>query len=209
MSEGPELLGRRGATIRRGHLVPVPFARPPRLRRPAFPLQGGARPKVRDPRAAQPDAMTVPGSSYMGQDSPQTLRDGLAEYYATHPELFLPDQMPADEAELFRQHDAAHVLFACDTTIRGEILIDSWAIFGSTLGLRGYFDYLKLPQVNLVLLQAGSFRLAFELLRSLPNVVRIIRRCARFTGKWYWRNYEKHLDRPLCEIRAQFNIRVL
>ncbi|HME69019.1 MAG TPA: hypothetical protein VKM54_04035 [Myxococcota bacterium] len=153
--------------------------------------------------------MTVPGPNYLRQESLQTLRDGLAEYYASHPELFLPDQMPADEARLFREHDAAHVLFGCGITIRGEILIDTWAIFGSTLGLRGYLEYLKLPQVNLVLLQAGSFRLAVELLRSLPNVFRIIRRCARFTEKWHWRNYEKHLDLPLRDIRAQFNIRVL
>ncbi len=210
MSEDRRPLGRAGAAIRCGRLVPAPFARPSRLgqawTQAPHALQGRA---PRDLPCPEPGAKTVPGSNYLGQESLQTLRDGLAEYYAAHPELFLPDQMPADEAELFRQHDAAHVLFACRTTIRGEILIDTWALFGSTLGLRGYFDYLKLPQVSLVLLQAGSVRLALELLYSLPNVVRIIRRCARFTEKWHWRNYEKHLDRPLREIRAQFNIRVL
>jgi hypothetical protein len=215
MSEGPERLDGRGAAIRCWRFLSESLARPLRPRQVAFRTQAPralparARPEARDSRTAERDAMTVPGSSYMEQESPETLRDGLAEYYAAHPELFLPDQMPADEAELFRQHDAAHVLFACGITIRGEILIDTWAIFGSTLGVRGYLDYLKLPQVSLVLLQAGSFRLAVELLRSLPNVVRILRRCARFTEKWHWRNYEQHLDRPLREIRAQFNIRVL
>ena len=153
--------------------------------------------------------MTLPCPSYMRQESRQTLRDGMAEYYASYPELFPPDEMPADEAKLFREHDAAHVLFACSITIRGEILIDTWAIFGSTLGIKGYLEYLKLPQVNFVLLRAGSVRLAVELLRSLPGVARVILRCIRFKEKWRWQSYEKHLDRPLHEIRTQFNIRVL
>ena len=50
--------------------------------------------------------------SYAEQDSSQSLREGLAEYYARNPNLLDPSTLPADAEELFRQHDAGHALGA-------------------------------------------------------------------------------------------------
>jgi ubiquinone biosynthesis protein Coq4 len=146
---------------------------------------------------------------YTSQDSEQTLREGLAEYRACNPGLLDPKSMTPEAAALFEQHDAAHVVFGCDTTLRGETLVDTWTIFGSSIGLRGYLAYLRLPQVNQVFSEAGRLRILIELLRCSPDVVRVIARSRRMARAWPWREWERHLDRPLRKLREEFAIRVV
>lgn len=150
--------------------------------------------------------MSASSLRYTSQSSSQTLREGLAEYYEHNPALLDPAHMNPEAARLFRQHDAAHVVFGCDTSLRGETLIDTWTIFGSTIGLRGYLAYLKLPQVNQLFAQAGARRIASEMLRCLPDIVRVVWRSLRLRRKWPWRGYADHLDRSLVEIRESFGI---
>lgn len=147
--------------------------------------------------------------AYARQDSPQTLREGLGEYRARNPALLDAETMPADAAALFRQHDAAHVLFGCDTSLRGETLVDTWTIFASSIGLRGYLAYLKLPQVNQVFAEAGPLRIALVGARCLPDALRVVWRSRRVVPKWPWTGYERYLDRPLGELRDEFRIRVV
>lgn len=147
--------------------------------------------------------------AYAAQDSAQTLREGLAEYYRGNPALLQPAQMEPHTAELFRQHDAAHVVFGCDTSIRGETLVDTWTILGSTLGLRGYFEYLELPQVNQIFAETGYLRIALEMARCAPALARVAWRSQRLAAKWPWREFEQRLDEPLAEIRTRFAIRVV
>jgi hypothetical protein len=153
--------------------------------------------------------MTPLDPEYTRQDSSQTLREGLAEYRACNPGLLDPEGMDAGAAALFRQHDAAHVVFGCDTTVRGETLVDTWTIFGSSIGLRGYLGYFELPQVNRVFSEAGYGRIATTMMRCLPDLARVIWRSRRLSAKWPWREYEQHLDRPLRDIRADFNVQVV
>jgi ubiquinone biosynthesis protein Coq4 len=146
---------------------------------------------------------------YTSQSSSQTLREGLAEYYEHNPALLDPAHMNPEAARLFRQHDAAHVVFGCDTSLRGETLIDTWTIFASTIGLPGYLAYLKLPQVKQLFAQAGARRIATELLRFLPDLVRVVWRSRRLRRKWPWHDHGEQLDRPLAEIREDFGIRIV
>jgi ubiquinone biosynthesis protein Coq4 len=160
---------------------------------------------------ARPDTVEAPkpGLGYVRQDSPQTLREGLAEYYARNPQLLDPARMPADAAALFRQHDIAHVVFGCDTTLRGETVVDTWTIFATSIGLRGYRDYLKLSQVSDLFAQTGYWRMATEFIRCIPDVLRVVWRSRQVTRKWPWRDYGDHLERPLRDIREQFNLRLV
>ena len=153
--------------------------------------------------------MVVGPSQYVIQDSSQTLREGIAEYYGRNPGLLDPESMPDGVAALFRQHDAGHVVFGCDTSLRGETLIDTWTVLGSTAGLRGYVEYFKYPQVNQVFARVGYFRIALEFLRCLPDVGRVIMLSRRLSSKWPWQDYERYLDDSLRELRCQFNIRVV
>ncbi|MEM7411961.1 MAG: hypothetical protein AAF430_17155 [Myxococcota bacterium] len=146
---------------------------------------------------------------YAEQNSSQSLREGLAEYYARNPDILDPAELPAGAEALFRQHDAGHVVFGCDTSLRGETLIDTWTLVGSTLGVRGYLEYLKQPQVNQIFSDAGYGRIAMESLRCLPDVVRVLVRSRRLSSRWPWEAYDDHLDRPLDEIRREFNIHVV
>jgi hypothetical protein len=146
---------------------------------------------------------------YLDQESEQTLGEAIGEYYARHPELLDPESMSPRAAELFREHDAAHVAFGCDTSLRGETLVDTWTVFGSAAGLRGYLEYFRYPQVNQVFAQTGYARIALALLRCLPDVARVIARSRRLSAKWPLGEYSRRIDQPLRELRREFNIRVV
>jgi len=146
---------------------------------------------------------------YTRGSSSQTLRAGLEEYYRENPGLLDPQRMDAAAAALFRSHDAAHVVFGCDTTLRGETLIDLWTIFASTIGLRGYLAYLRLPQVQALFAEVGLVQIAIELARCTPDALRVIARSRRLSAKWPWDDYRAHLDERLADLRRSFHIRVL
>jgi hypothetical protein len=146
---------------------------------------------------------------YLEEGSTQHLSEGIAEYYAHNPALLDPSRLPLDAAELFRQHDAGHVVFACDTSPRGETLIDTWTIFATTAGLRGYLQYFKYPQVNQIFAETGYWRLAVEFVRCVPDVFRVLLRSRRMPARWPWQHYGRYLDRTLSDIRREFNIHVL
>ena len=146
---------------------------------------------------------------YLAPDCDLTLREALAEYRALNPGLLVPSQLTPEAAELFRQHDAGHVVFGCDTSLRGETLIDTWTLVGTTAGLRGYLKYFGLPQVNQIFAEAGYWRIALESLRCVPDVVRVLARSRRQVRRWPWADYERHLERPLAEIRREFGIRIV
>ncbi len=153
--------------------------------------------------------MSTAALRYVEADSRQSLREGIAEYYAHNSALLDPAGLPAELAELFRQHDAGHVIFGCDTSLRGETLIDTWTIFATTAGLRGYLEYFKHPQVNQLFAEAGYGRMVREFLRCVPDVLRVLVRSRRLSARWPWPNYERHLDRSLSDIRREYAIRVV
>jgi len=148
-------------------------------------------------------------TKYTDQHSTQTLREAIAEYYACNPALLDPEGMPERVRQLFRQHDAGHVVFGCDTSLRGETRIDSWTLLATTAGIRGYIEYFKYPQVNQIFRETGYVRIAVESARCLPDIGRVIWRSRWMRAKWPWAEYERYLDRPLTEIREEFGIAVL
>ena len=151
--------------------------------------------------------------AYIRQDSPQSLREAIVEYYDCNAEcnasLLDPDGLPSGVEELFRCHDAGHVVFGCDTTLRGETLIDTWTIFGSTAGIRGYLEYFNYPQVNQIFADAGYMQILLAFLRCFPDVFRVLARSRKMASRWPWRDYGQYLDTSLCDLREQFNIQVI
>lgn len=146
---------------------------------------------------------------YTDPTSTQTLREALDEYYDSNASLLRAEDLPVATAEMFKCHDAGHVVFGCDTSIRGETLIDTWTIFGSTAGLRGYAAYFKYPEVNAIFADTGIQAIAAGFFRCLPDVVRVVARGLRLQRKWPWASYTRFLDTPLREIRHEFGIRVV
>jgi hypothetical protein len=150
-----------------------------------------------------------PAPDYTRQRSQLTLREALGEYYDSNPQLADPSGMPDGAATLFRQHDAGHVVFGCDTSLAGEVRIDSWTIFASTIGMGGYLEYLKYPQVNQIFEEAGYLRIVIASLRCLPDVAKIALRSWQMSKRWPWQDYELFLDRMLCDIRDEYGVRVI
>ena len=146
--------------------------------------------------------------NYVEEGSTQSLGEGLAEYYAAN-SLLDPSALPEEVGDLFRQHDAGHVIFGCDISLRGETLIDTWTILATTAGVRGYLEYLRHPQVTEIFSDAGYGRIVLEFIRCLPDFGRVLVRSQRVSAKWPWQDWELYLDRSLVEIRREFNIRVV
>lgn len=147
---------------------------------------------------------------YQQQDSAQTLREALDEYYAQSPELLTESNTDSTVVtDLFKPHDIVHVIFGCNISIHDETLADAWTIFGSTVGLRTYLAYLKYPETTDVLQDSGYYRVFREFLQAIPDVVTVFRRTRKMLKKWPWRGYEAYLDQSLKTIRQDFGIQIL
>lgn len=148
-------------------------------------------------------------NEYCEQHSQQTLAEGLAEYYATMPNLLPPEQLSPESQELFIPHDACHVVFGCDTSIHDEALVDTWTMFGSDVGIKRYLAYLKNPDAKQIFDDTGWWTMLKLSLSALPDLVRVIWRSRRMLSRWPWEHHTLYMHRRLDDIRKEFGIRVI
>jgi hypothetical protein len=116
--------------------------------------------------------------------------------------------MSAAAREFFRCHDAAHVVFGCDTTLTNEGVVKLWSFFGTTAGLGLLRDYNS-PESKEIYQQIGPADVLTTTVQLLPLVPRVLVRCARMKKRWPWAEFEASLERKLVEIRAEYGIEVL
>ncbi|MEM7726551.1 MAG: hypothetical protein AAF208_09280 [Cyanobacteria bacterium P01_A01_bin.45] len=146
---------------------------------------------------------------YQQQNSSQTLEEALEEYYSSFQELITEKNSKPKVAKLFRFHDVAHVIFGCDTSIKEETLTDTWTIFGSTVTLTEYMEYLKYPETTQVFQKEGFLQVMWSLIVSLPTVFKVIFRTFKMKKKWLFWDYKPYLNHSLKSIREEFNIQVM
>lgn len=123
------------------------------------------------------------------QDSPQTLAEGISEYYAANPGLRKGRAMSPEAQHFFRCHDAAHVIFGCSTSLDDEAIVKIASIFGASEGLRvlrGYRLHESLQIYKQIRLGAALTSIA----RSVVLVPRTVLCCLRQRSKWPWADYE-------------------
>jgi hypothetical protein len=140
--------------------------------------------------------------------STQTLAEGLAEYFAAHPDLKREEQLASREArQFFRSHDIVHVLYGCGTSMPDEAVVKLASLLGTTGGLRilrGYTHhetldiYRRLPWPSTLV----------ALLASPYLIARTIWRCSRQRRRWPWIENEQFMNVRLDELRTMFGIRV-
>lgn len=147
--------------------------------------------------------------AYMKQDATLTLREGLEEYYGTIDGLITEDNADPEVAALFRFHDTCHVVFGCDTSLRGEALADTWSIFGSTVTLRMYQRYLSLQETKSIFASMTLQDMLAALTSSTTAVPVAFWRAQHMAKKWPFLDHEAYLDMPLHELRAEFGIEVV
>jgi hypothetical protein len=145
---------------------------------------------------------------YQRLDTKLTLEEGLREYYASRDGLVGGRGTSATAREFFRCHDAAHVVFACDTTLRDEAIVKVWSAFGTTAGPR-LLRFYRLPESQEVYEQIQWSDVLRTAIRSVGVVPRVLWRCLRMRKRWPWSEFEAYLGVPLVEIRREHGVRPL
>lgn len=167
---------------------------------------------------SMPAAVAVPRCRYQDPDTTLTLAEGLAEYRAAHPELFDPTELSAqkelgDLGRFFAAHDACHVLFGLDTSLGDEALADTWTLCATDVKwaeLRSYYrneDQKKF--FNNLIRDIGWWAVTRHSIAAIPRVLRALWRSRKMPKRWELHNWAAHLDVPLFQLCAQYNIRLV
>jgi hypothetical protein len=146
--------------------------------------------------------------TYLQQDCPLTLREGLREYYVANPRLVDPEHASDEAAKFFRRHDACHVIFGTTTGLVDEALTDTWTLLGSDVTLRQYAQFTKLNEARELLREIGFAGFAKASIHALPHVPAVWRHAHRMTRKWSWAGVDALLERSIAELRREFGIEV-
>ncbi len=138
-----------------------------------------------------------------------TLREGLAEYFRRNRGLMDEAELPQYLGLGLHSHDVAHVVFGCDTSLVGEVVLARWSLFGVTGSIRPYLIGLRRRETRGLFRDAlAGFRPSM-LWRMLKLASMAVVRSLRMRERWPFEAYGPYLDQPLCKIRERFGIRVL
>ena len=135
-----------------------------------------------------------------------TLREGFEAFHKKNRRVVSETESSNGSENFFNAHDIAHVVFGCDSSLRGEGLVKLWTIFGTTLGFTDHIgEYADANAFALF----KKYRLSHVLL-NVPQVMAltplVMMRARSMKAKWPWDSYEQYLDTPIRDIRQEFNI---
>lgn len=150
---------------------------------------------------------------FLKASSTLTLRAGLDELYREAPEVA---RVSKEKGKPFRDHDLTHVIFGCDTSIDGELLLKPWILHGTDINFDELREYATDPEVKRLNKEATALlgghvkALALGVFYYLPLYfwvwIRYVRGMAK---KWpHSRVSEAMLDTPLNELRQEYGIRL-
>lgn len=145
---------------------------------------------------------------YQEPEATLTLAEGLREYYASRSDLSGGRGASEAAREFFRCHDAAHVVFGCDTTLGQEGIVKLWSFFATDAGfslLRAY-NLPESREIYAKLTPREELRAARTTLAAFP---RVLWRSLRMRRRWPWSEFGAYLDVPLREIRRELGIEVI
>ena len=146
--------------------------------------------------------------TFQRQHSHQTLRQGLEEFYEAG-ELLPPRGLGAGAKATLRAHDVAHVVFGCDDTARGEIVLTRWSAFGARDALPVYIRGLWAADTRWLFTEFFRKIRPRTLILGVLDGFQALGRSAQMTARWPSNAWEPYLDQSLESIRAEFNIRVV
>ena len=149
------------------------------------------------------------GFAYQHADATMTLAEGLTEYRRAHPGLIDPGGVEPDLGRFMRAHDRCHIVFGLDTSLRDEILADTWTLFGSDVSWREYTSYLGYPEINNVFAETGYWTVTVGTVRHLGDMFAAWRHARRQTAKWPFWESDARLDQPIQALRSEFGIELV
>ncbi|MFB2833737.1 hypothetical protein [Floridanema evergladense] len=153
---------------------------------------------------------------YANKDSTQTLRQGLAEYYALNPHITPPDTQPPEFAKILLAHDVGHVIYGCDTGMYDELKIlplfwwTSECTFERFREMRKrnkqvidimYDDMIK--EKGVLWLYGAIFKVLPPL---IPELISIWFKTRNREKRVPFLEFEPLLDRSLLDIRQEFDL---
>ncbi|MFM7428113.1 MAG: hypothetical protein ACKO7W_24470 [Elainella sp.] len=150
----------------------------------------------------------------MHRSSTQTLREGLAEYYALNPHVTPPETQPPEFARILQAHDVGHVIYGCDTGMYDELKILPLFWWTSDCTFQRFRQMRNTPAVDVMyedmIREKGVLWLYGEVLKVLPGLIPTL------IPIWFktrnrqkllpFLEFEPLLDRTLIEIRQEFDL---
>lgn len=130
---------------------------------------------------------------YMDKHSTQTLREGLAEYYALNPHVTDPSTQPSDFGKILRAHDVIHAIYACDTGMYDELKLLPLSWWTSEYTFQAYLKMRNSPAVKV---------LPGVILELIPIWFKTRNRQKLLP----FLEFEPLLDRSLLDIRQEFDL---
>jgi hypothetical protein len=151
---------------------------------------------------------------YMQRNSTQTLREGLAEYYALNPHVTLPDDRSSEFGRILRSHDVGHVIYGCDTGMFDELKLLPLFWWTSECTFKIYLEMKNSPAVDVMyddmIREKGALWLYGEVLRVMPGLMLTLIPIWWKTRNWKKRSpfleFEHLYDRSLLDIRQEFDL---
>ncbi len=151
---------------------------------------------------------------YMNSNSIQTVREGLAEYYALNPNVTPPETQPAEFGKILHAHDVGHVIYGCDTGMFDELKILPLFWWTSECTFGTYLKMKDSPAVDVMyadmIREKGVLWLYGAVLRVLPMLIPTLIPIWFQTRKRQkllpFLEFEPLLDRSLLDIRQEFDL---
>lgn len=156
----------------------------------------------------------APEPLYIDKHSIQTLREGLAEYYALNPHVTDPATQPSDFGNILLAHDIGHVIYGCDTGMYDELKILPLFWWTSECTFATYLKMKNSPAVDVMyadmIKEKGVLWLYGAVLRVLPPLILALIPIWFKTRKRQkllpFLEFEPLLDRSLLDIRQEFDL---
>jgi hypothetical protein len=155
-----------------------------------------------------------PSAAYLDRHSTQTLREGLAEYYAANPHVTPPETQPSEFGKILLAHDVGHVIYGCDTGLYDELRLLALFWWTSECTFTTYLRMKNSPAVDVMyedmIREKGTIWLYKEIFKVLPALIFNLIELRFKTLKWPkilpFLEFDRLLDRPLSDIRKEFGL---
>ncbi len=151
--------------------------------------------------------------SFLKQDCALTLREGLAELYEKQPEV---GASAKQVGKMFIDHDATHVVFGCDTSFKGEAMLDAWTLGGTDIGWKNAMAYARMPEVKEIIQQlyrdeGGRLKVYAKYFFTIfPKAMRVrFGPVRRLNKRWPYHGITDEMwNTPIRDLRSQYGIQV-
>ena len=148
-------------------------------------------------------------AQFQAQESSQTLRQGLDEFYAINSDKFERPVPDTEWTELLQAHDACHVLFGLNTTLVEEALGDMWTLCGTSMTFKDYAQYTKSDAAKELIKGIGFWNIVTGTLKAIPGAVKVYLLSRKMSKKWEIWKFADRLDEKLVDLRRELNLKIL